>query len=1797
MEFLSNILVKAGLVVEGTTALQGTSTAPTPSTGDSSTKIATTAFVKNQNYLTGDSSFSWSNITGTPTSLAGYGITDAYTKTETNNIFSGSTAITGYNKTNWDTAFGWGNHALAGYLTTISGIAAGGELSGTYPNPTLVNSAVTGKILSGLNLSGGGTISATDSILTAFGKIQNQISGLVGGVIYQGTWNADTNTPTLTSSVGTAGHYYIVSVAGSTNLNGITSWAVGDWAIFNGTQWDRVDNTDAVSSVNGFTGAVSLTTSNISEGSNLYFTNPRAIGATLTGFSAAAGTVTSSDTIISGLQKVVGNSNSLGSVNGIVKSNGSGVFSAAVSGTDYQAPINISGNAQYKVLTGGTSTSLTAESRLNFFDNIGALYISSNVSFGYGAGIEFDNTAVNGTQWGFYGGTSSDTGFMLYRYQPTQVELGYWNTDRYALRNDVKMAWSSTTNSFGTPDIALVREGAGVLQVNNGTTGTYASMKMLGATLTGLAGSGTRMVVADSSGVLSTQAIPNIPVTSVFGRTGAVTATSGDYNTSQVTENTNLYYTDARARAAISESVTGLDYNSITGVLSLTSGYLIPTTSFQTNWDAAYNDKINSAAVTGTTTKTLTLTQQDGGTVTASWSDLNAVTTVFGRSGDVVATSGDYNTSQVTENTNLYYTNTRARAALSFSAGSGAYNSTTGVITIPTDNNQIGNSAGYLNSSTGIASGAAAGGELSGTYPNPTVLNSAVIGKVLTGLNLSGGGTISATDSILQAFGKVQNQISAMVGGVMYQGTWNASTNSPALTSSVGTKGHYYIVATAGSTNLNGITSWNIGDWVIFNGSTWDKVDNTDAVSSVNGFTGAVSLTTANISEVTNLYYTDARARGALSFTAGSGAYNSTTGVITIPTNTNQLTNGADYITATTASTTYVSLTGSYPNPTWLTELAWAKITGAPAFITGNQTITLSGDVTGSGATSISTTLATVNSNVGSFGNSTTVPTFTVNAKGLITAASSTSIPTAATASTGLLTSTDWNIFNGKQAALSGTGFVKISGTTITYDNSTYALASALSGYLPLSAGSGQALTGDLYGTNLLFSGYGSFGTVSSTATNLVAITSSYAAANTERGSIAWGDGSGIVGKIYSTYNGSNSTKLHFGGLYNGAYNGTDVMMMDGLTKATTLYGALNGTSADFSGNVSLSTGAQLSLSAASPNFTRLYRSGGLVLENNTYQITLSDAGVTTLPSSLSGTSAVMTGTIKVGATASLNINLGTNFLDFLNNGVYARGTVYSSGFDFHNGGAVVAAVSNTGVISGTSAAFSGDITTGYVGEKFIGNFFSSSYRSGLLLNGSDRSVGLTSITGDATGYVWFGTNNGTERGRFSVGGNLLLKTTTDNGTDALQVNGSISGTSAAFSGAGSFGGTLGVTTDGGNEQFRITRASNTNQQLILGYHSSGYSQIQSVLQGVSGTPLVLNPIGGNLLLKTTTDNGTDALQVAGSISNGRMRMSSNSLLDAISGNNIGIAFGSSGILSTDGSANLTPKDLGTSTNKWGTVFASLGKFGNAGSNATLEVTASSGEVFRADAASGAPRIVADQTRVVLGSASANVLIKTFTDNGTDALQVAGSASFSGGIGAANGTFGASGLIAGGGSSYAFLTPIITASQNLNGTISNVVNNQANNAAAHAKYIVAAFGNSWHFGMGSSTSTYGNDFTITVDASTTTAPFFRLATTGAATFSSSVTASSFFESSDSRLKTLISDNYNVSGIDMITPKLYQKNGKTELGYYAQDLVGVLDSAVTEGQDGMLSLSYREVLVAKVYALEQEVKMLKDKYGV
>jgi len=72
-------------------------------------------------------------------------------------------------------------------------------------------------------------------------KTASSITNAIGALNYKGTWNASSNNPVLTSGVGTKGDYYVVSVAGSTNLDGQTLWGVGDMAVFNGTAWQKVD--------------------------------------------------------------------------------------------------------------------------------------------------------------------------------------------------------------------------------------------------------------------------------------------------------------------------------------------------------------------------------------------------------------------------------------------------------------------------------------------------------------------------------------------------------------------------------------------------------------------------------------------------------------------------------------------------------------------------------------------------------------------------------------------------------------------------------------------------------------------------------------------------------------------------------------------------------------------------------------------------------------------------------------------------------------------------------------------------------------------------------------------------------------------------------------------------------------------------------------------------------------------------------------------------------------------------------------------------------------------------------------------------------------------------------------------------------------------------------------------------------------------------------------------------------------------------------------------------------------------
>jgi hypothetical protein len=77
----------------------------------------------------------------------------------------------------------------------------------------------------------------------------------------------------------------------------------------------------------------------------------------------------------------------------------------------------------------------------------------------------------------------------------------------------------------------------------------------------------------------------------------------------------------------------------------------------------------------------------------------------------------------------------------------------------------------------------------------------------------------------------------ALIGQVKFKGVWDAATNSPVLPSATASMGHYYVTSVAGS--YGGI-DYDVGDWCISDGTTWGKVDNTDAVVSFNGRIGAI---------------------------------------------------------------------------------------------------------------------------------------------------------------------------------------------------------------------------------------------------------------------------------------------------------------------------------------------------------------------------------------------------------------------------------------------------------------------------------------------------------------------------------------------------------------------------------------------------------------------------------------------------------------------------------------------------------------------------------------------------------------------------------------------------------------------------------------------------------------------------------------------------------------------------------------------------------------------------------------------
>jgi hypothetical protein len=254
------------------------------------TPYATKTWVQSQGYLTSVNLTGYATLASvqqqgylTSANLVGYATT-SWVQTQG---YLTSVDLTSYATQSWVTGQGYltpaslSTYATISYVTTqnyattsavaatyaakasLAAIATSGLYSDLTGTPSLAPVATSGAYAS---LTGRPTL-ATVATSGSYTDLSNK-PAIAEALVWQGTWNATTNTPTLISGTGISGGIYTVTTAGTTTLDGYSSWAVGDKAVFNGitNQWEKIDGSPTeVLSVAGKIGAVTLTHTDISD--------------------------------------------------------------------------------------------------------------------------------------------------------------------------------------------------------------------------------------------------------------------------------------------------------------------------------------------------------------------------------------------------------------------------------------------------------------------------------------------------------------------------------------------------------------------------------------------------------------------------------------------------------------------------------------------------------------------------------------------------------------------------------------------------------------------------------------------------------------------------------------------------------------------------------------------------------------------------------------------------------------------------------------------------------------------------------------------------------------------------------------------------------------------------------------------------------------------------------------------------------------------------------------------------------------------------------------------------------------------------------------------------------------------------------------------------------------------------------------------------------------------------------------------------------------------------------------------
>jgi Chaperone of endosialidase len=386
-------------------------------------------------------------------------------------------------------------------------------------------------------------------------------------------------------------------------------------------------------------------------------------------------------------------------------------------------------------------------------------------------------------------------------------------------------------------------------------------------------------------------------------------------------------------------------------------------------------------------------------------------------------------TTVVSEGTNLYFTNARSRQAISV-AGSGSYDNTTGVITITggvsSVNGRTGNVTGLAETANGLSQFASttsaqlatlisdetgsgnlvfsASPALTGTPTAPTAANATTTTQIATTAfvqyavaNLVNGSpaALDTLQELASALGNDNNfstTIVTSIGNARNQANAaydNANVAYTAATAGFAKANTAYTVATTGFDKANtayvaATAAFDSSNTKVatVGGVTATSISNTQLAAAVS----QAGISTSNVSEGSNLYFTNARARTAISVT-GSGSYDNTTGVITITGNVVSV--GGATGTVSNAQLATSIITSGVLNTSNVAEGANLYFTTSRA---RNSIDAAAGGPISYSASTGNVSLNTSGVTANTYGGASKVPVITVDAYGRITSASNVSV-------------------------------------------------------------------------------------------------------------------------------------------------------------------------------------------------------------------------------------------------------------------------------------------------------------------------------------------------------------------------------------------------------------------------------------------------------------------------------------------------------------------------------------------------------------------------------------------------------------------------------------------------------------------------------------------------------------------------------------------------------------------------------------------------------------------------------------